>query len=155
MLVPFAHDEIELALRKMRIDQRKWNAMKGEIPRRVPRKLPLVRHRHHTLVVKMTPLGVAGVFAFIRRRREGRIPLEPLLYDVMIKLFTPKHSRQRLALDRAMLRAQTIGCERRVKFVGLARTFRKQIIEVRKRAKRFLARTYSPQAEPNRPASSR
>ena len=32
MLVPLAHDEIELALRKIWIDQRKRDAMKGEVP---------------------------------------------------------------------------------------------------------------------------
>ena len=32
MLIPLAHDEIELALREIRIDQRKRDAMKGEVP---------------------------------------------------------------------------------------------------------------------------
>ena len=34
------------------------------------------------------------------------IALEPLLHDVVIKLLAPKHSGERLALDRAMLLAQ-------------------------------------------------
>ena len=32
MLIPLAHDEIELALREIWIDQRKRDAMKGEVP---------------------------------------------------------------------------------------------------------------------------
>src|SRR5206468_4586444 len=36
MLVPFAHDEIELALREFQIDERKRDTMKGQVPRRVP-----------------------------------------------------------------------------------------------------------------------
>src|SRR5438552_13744132 len=103
MLVPFARNEIELTFRKMRIDQRKRDAVKGEIPRGVPREFPFVRHRHHTLVIKMTPAGVAPVFTFLRRRWEAGIALEPLLHDVMVKLLGPKQSGQRLALDRAML----------------------------------------------------
>jgi len=51
----------------------------------------------------MTPLEIAAVFALLGRRRESGVPLKPLLHDVMIKLLTPKHSRERLTLDRAML----------------------------------------------------
>jgi hypothetical protein len=36
MLVPFARNEIELTLRKVRIDQRKRNAMKGKVPGCIP-----------------------------------------------------------------------------------------------------------------------
>src|ERR1700736_6462054 len=90
MLVPFAHDEIELCLGELDIDEREREAMKGQVPRCVPGKLPLVRHRHDALVVKMTPAGVAAVVAFVRWRRLVRIAIEPLLDDVMIKLFAPK-----------------------------------------------------------------
>src|ERR1044071_2024772 len=111
MLIPLAHDQIELALGKCRIDQRQWNAMKGKVPRRIPGKFPLIRHRHDTLVVKMTPLGVAPVVTFLWRRRKSRIAFEPLLHDVVIELLAPKHSGQRLALNRAVLPAQAPGCE--------------------------------------------
>src|ERR1700741_1020425 len=104
--------------------------MKGKVPRCVPRKFPFVRHRHHSFVVKMTPLGVAPAFAFLWRWREDRIALKPLLDDVMVKLLAPKHSCERLALDRAMLFAQTAGCECRIKFISFTRAFRKQVIEV-------------------------
>src|SRR6266487_5195796 len=104
--------------------------MKGKVPRRVPRKFPFVRHRHDAFVVKMTPLGIASVLTFLWRRWKSGITLEPLLHDVMIKLFVPKHPCQRLALDCAMFFAQTVGRERRIKFFSLVLAFCKQSIEV-------------------------
>ena len=132
MLIPFTHDEIELALGKFRIDQREWNAMKGKVPRCIPWKFPLIWHRHDALVVKMTPLRVASVLTFLRRRRESGIAFEPLIHDVVIKLFGPKHSRKRLAFDRAVLRAQALGRKRGVKFIGFMRARFEQLIEVLK-----------------------
>src|SRR5206468_10196935 len=105
MLIPLAHDEIELALSKFRIHQCQWNAMKSEVPRCVPWEFPLIRHRHDTLVVEMTPSRVASLFTFLRRRGKRGITIQPLLYDVMVELFAPKHSRECLALDCAMLPA--------------------------------------------------
>src|SRR4029077_4859980 len=139
MLVPLAHNEIELALGKLRIDKRERDAVKGEVPGRIPWKFPFIRHRHYAFIVKMTPLRVAPVFALFRRRWVGGITLEPLTHDVMIKLFAPKHSRERLTLDRAVLLAQANRRERRVKFVGFVCTLCKQIIEVREWAERLFA----------------
>ena len=90
MLIPFAHDEIELRFGEFDVDQREREAMKGQVPRCVPGKFPFVRHRHDALVVEMTPAGVAAVLAFVRRSRLVRIAVEPSLDDVMIKLFVPK-----------------------------------------------------------------
>ena len=81
MLVPFAHDEIELALSKFRIHQRQWNAMKSEVPRCVPWEFPLIRHRHDTLVVEMTPSRVASLFTFLRRRGKLQAECPELRFD--------------------------------------------------------------------------
>ena len=48
----------------------------------------------------MTPARIAAVIAFVRRRRLARIAIEPLLDDVMIKLFVPKQARESLPLNR-------------------------------------------------------
>src|SRR5438105_3524574 len=106
--------------------------MKGKVPRCIPWKFPLIWHRHDALVVKMTPLRVALVFTLLRRRRKSGIAFEPLIYDVVIKLFAPKHSRKRLTLDRAVFRAQALGRERGVKFIGFMRARFEQLIEVLK-----------------------
>ena len=104
MLIPFAHDDIELAFGEVRIDQGEGNAMKSEVPGSIPGKFPGIRHRHDALVVKMAPLGVAAVPA--RRPVEGacRIALQPFLHHVIVELFGPKQPGERLALDRLMLR---------------------------------------------------
>ena len=112
--------------------------MKGKVPRRVPREFPFVRHRHHALVIKMAPLRVASVFTLLWRRESG-VTFKPLVHDVMIKLFVPKHSRECLALNCAMFPAQARGRERGVKFVGFMRALCKHTIEVRERVERFLA----------------
>src|ERR1043165_145739 len=52
MLIPFPHDEIQLALRKFCIDERQRNTMKRKVPRCVPWKFPLIRHRHYAFVVQ-------------------------------------------------------------------------------------------------------
>ena len=44
MQVPFADNEIELRFGELNIDERERQAMKGEVPRCVPGKLPFVRH---------------------------------------------------------------------------------------------------------------
>ncbi len=90
MLIPFAHDEIELSLGELDIDERKRETVKRQVPRRVPGKFPFVRHRHDTLVVEMTPAGITSLLAFLRRRWLSRVSVEPLFNDVMIKLFVPK-----------------------------------------------------------------
>ena len=103
MLIPFADDEIELRFGELNIDQSERNAVESKVPGCVPRKFPFVRHRHDALVVKMTPAGIAGVLAFVRRRRLVRIAIEPLIDDVVIELFAPKQSRERLPLHSALL----------------------------------------------------
>ena len=106
MLVPLAQDDIELALREMRIDQRERDAMEREVPRRIPGKFPFVWHRHHPLVVKVAPLRVAPRLSLHWRRRLARVTFEPILHNIIIKLFRPKHARQRLAVDQPVFFAQ-------------------------------------------------
>src|SRR2546429_607681 len=48
-------------------------------------------------------VALAGLFPLDRRGRLGRIAIEPLRDDVLIKLFVPKQSTERLPLDRAVL----------------------------------------------------
>ena len=106
MLVPFAQNDIELALGEERIDERERNAMEGEVPRRVPRILPLIRHRHDALIVEVAPFGIAPVLSLRRRRGLARIAVKPILDDIIIELLAPKHSRQRLAMNQSVFLVQ-------------------------------------------------
>ena len=65
--IPFTHDQLELVLGELDVNERERYAVKREVPRRVPRVFPFVRHRHHALVVKMPPIFVATFQALDRR----------------------------------------------------------------------------------------
>ena len=93
MLIPFAHNNIDLAFGEMRIDQCERDAMKTQVPRSVPWKFPSIGHGHDALIVEVSPFGVASVPARGWGRRICRIPNKPLLYNIMVKLLGPKHSR--------------------------------------------------------------
>src|ERR1051326_3058108 len=118
MQVPFAHNQIELSLGELRVNERESNAMKREVPRGVPWELPFIRHRHHVLVVEMTPSGVATGQALVRRWRLARISIKPLIDDVVIKLLVPKKPGERLPLNRAVLLANRGRRELVIKLIG-------------------------------------
>ena len=59
--VPLAQHQQDLLLGKLRIDMRKRNAVKPEVPGSEPRKLPLVGHRDHVAREEMCPLVVASL----------------------------------------------------------------------------------------------
>src|SRR5262245_6298667 len=48
----------------------------------------------------MTPTEVPASLAAGRGRRKSRIPFEPVVNDVIVKLFTPQHPGKGLTLDR-------------------------------------------------------
>src|SRR5207244_6364757 len=58
--VPFAQEKIELLLREVRIDFRKWNHVESEVPCREPGIFPFVRHGDDVAVEKMSPFVVAA-----------------------------------------------------------------------------------------------
>ena len=64
MHVPFARQQDELVLGKLGVDHRQRNAMKREVPRRIPRILPFVGHGDDVGVVEVRPFVVAPMLAF-------------------------------------------------------------------------------------------
>src|SRR6266571_4362188 len=73
--------------------------MESEIPRGIPRVLPLVRHRNHVGVVNVRPVAVAAVLALFGRSRLRRIAGKPIPLRIVIELFGPQESSKGLALD--------------------------------------------------------
>ena len=61
MHVPFAQQQNELFLCEIGVDDRERNTVERQVPRRVPRILPLVRHRNDVVVVEMRPILVPSV----------------------------------------------------------------------------------------------
>jgi hypothetical protein len=75
MHVPLAEHQDQLLLCKFEIDQSQRDAMKRQVPRRVPWVFPLVGHRDDVGIVEMRPAAVAAVQPRIRRARHRRITL--------------------------------------------------------------------------------
>ena len=107
-------------LGEFRVNHRQRHAVKRQVPRGEPRIFPFVRHGNHVGVVQMLPVVVAAVLAFRRRRRLGRIALQPFRHVVVIKLFAPDHARERLALHQPRVGIGDVLLQAGVKFVGLA-----------------------------------
>ena len=97
--VPFAQQQDKLFFCEIRVNQRQWNAVKRQVPCRVPWILPLVWHGDDVLIIKVRPFLVAAVPALRRWRGARGIALQPRLYVVMIKLLRPQHPRKRLPHD--------------------------------------------------------
>jgi hypothetical protein len=87
--VPLARHEQQLFLSELGIDESQSDTVKCQIPGRVPRIFPLVRHRYDIRVVQMAPFVVAAVQTLFWRLRTGRIAFEPAIKIVIVNLFAP------------------------------------------------------------------
>src|SRR5260370_18112260 len=96
MHVPFAGNQQKLPLSKFRIDDRKRQSMKRQVPGGKPRIFPLIRHRKYFRRVEMLPIMVAAGFSWPRRRRISRIALEPIPYIKTVPLFAQYPASARL-----------------------------------------------------------
>ena len=133
MHIPLAGELRELMLGKPRVQHRQRDAMERQVPRGIPRILPLVGHGHDAGVVKMQPLVVAALLPFGRRRRLGGVALQPFAHLVTVKLLAPDHPGERLALDVAFVGGGNAVLQLRVKIVGLKDAPGEDGIEVGKR----------------------
>ncbi len=101
MHVPFARHQQDLFLGKVRVDICQRNAMKTQIPRSKPRKLPFIRHGENIAREEMTPIAVASFEAFGRRNGLRGIAVEPIRDHVVVILLGPKQAGERLASDQS------------------------------------------------------
>jgi hypothetical protein len=89
--------QIQLLLAEVLVDERQGETVKGEVPRRVPRVLPLVGHGDHVGVVHVVPAVVAGGGTSSCLEGLGSVLLEPPVDVVVVELLGPQHPGQRLA----------------------------------------------------------
>ena len=115
---PLARHEPQLLLGELGVDVRERDAVEGQVPRRVPGVLPLVRHRDHVAVVDVAPRRVAALQALGRRRRLTGIPAQPAVDVVVVELLAPEHPAERLPHDVVLLRRRGRS-QRGVERVGL------------------------------------
>src|SRR5260221_11692809 len=86
-------EQIELTFGKGAIDQGERNTVERQVPGGIPGVFPLVWHRHDTLIVEVSPPGIASIPALRWWEWLGWIALQPLLNNIVIELFVPEHPR--------------------------------------------------------------
>ncbi len=122
------HEE-ELLLGEGEIHQGQGDGVEGEIPRRVPRVLPLVGHGDDVLVRHVGPRPVAHP----EQPRVARIeatPAQPLSDVVVVILLRPQHPGQSLPHDQALVGAHLGGRDGSVEGVRLLLARAERRVEV-------------------------
>src|SRR6266581_4397181 len=100
----------------------------------------------------MLPFAIASSFAFGGWRGIIRVSFKPLLYNVMVELFRPKHAGETLAHHVLRVRGKSFGNDGRIKFVRLCEAPRKDRIEILKGLLRGKISIREPQTDHRRRA---
>src|SRR5580700_5836298 len=129
MHIPFAEEKDELLLREIRVNEREGDAVKAQVPGRIPGILPFVRHGDDVVVIEVGPLLVAAFQAIRRRRRTGGIAFEPGTNVIVIKLLGPQQAAESLAHDVFRVARGFRGDARGVEFIGLLLAECKDVVE--------------------------
>ena len=129
--VPFAQEQHELGLGEVGVDERERDHVEREVPRRVPRVLPGVRHRDHVVVVEVEPLVVPPSPPLGRRRRLRGVTLEPAFDVVVGELLRPEEPRERLPHDALRVVGVVRRDHRRVELVRLGPALGENGLELR------------------------
>ena len=127
--VEAAQHQQQLLLGEIEIHQRQRDRVEGQVPGRIPRVLPLVRHRDHVGVQHVEPLGVAHVAAGGLEQRMTLVLAQPALQVEVVVLLAPQHSRQRLAVHPALIFGQRLGRNPLVEFVGVGDAALEDLLE--------------------------
>ena len=122
MQVTLSQHEIELLLAEFRIDERQREYVKGEIPCRIPRVFPLVRHRDDVGIQHVAPARVARRPVPIGCERIGAAFGQPHVDVVVVVLLRPHHARERLPHHPLVIVIERAGDDRRVELLGLVQT---------------------------------
>src|SRR2546425_3942748 len=127
--VPFAEKQDELVFGEIRVNERQGNAVKSEVPRRVPGIRPLVWHGENVLVIQMRPVLVAAVPAIFRRGGTGGVAFQPGAHVIMIKLLRPEHSSKSLTHDLFRVFGEVFRDAGRVEFFRLGDALGKESVK--------------------------
>ena len=109
MHIPLAQHQRKLIFGEIGIYERKRNAMKREIPGRIPRIFPFVGHGDNVSVIQVGPRVVAALGAFLRWGRIAWVAFQPVFDDVVIELLGPQHSGKALTHDILRIRQTGLG----------------------------------------------
>ena len=120
---PLARQQHELVLREVGVDEGERDRVEREVPGGEPWVLPRIGHRDDVGAIQLAPVGVAAGLALDRRRRAGRIAVEPPSDVVAVELLAPDQARESSTLDHRLVGRQgrrRHGREERVR-LGAAR----------------------------------
>ena len=105
--------------------------MKGQVPRREPRVLPLVGHRDDVARDHVEPRDVAHrAGGGVRVPRVHPVLAQPAVHVVLVVLLAPQQPGQRLAHHHRRVGRKRRGDDRRVELVGLVAAGLQHLIEV-------------------------
>ena len=114
-----AQHQQQLLLGEIEVHQRQGDRVEGQVPGRIPRVLPLVRHGDHVGVQHVKPFRVAHAAATGLHERMTPVLLKPSIQIEVVVLLAPEHAGQRLAVHPALIFVQRVGRNPIVEFVGV------------------------------------
>src|SRR5262249_41139530 len=97
MHVPLTPQQHELVFFGVWIKNGERGTKKNQIPNGGPPGIPPVGHRNDVVVVEVSPLAVSSIQSLRWRGRFGGVAFEPRAHIVIVELFAPEQSAQRLA----------------------------------------------------------
>ena len=118
MLIARLQHQRELMLGQVRIDARHADGVKREIPCRVPRVLPLVRHRDDVVVEHVEPLAVPDMSVRLRIERIDAVLAQPHVDVEEVVLLRPEHAGEGLAHHRCGVVRGGVGRAIAIEVVG-------------------------------------
>ena len=130
--VQAAQHQQQLLFGEIKIYQRQRNRMKSQVPGRIPRILPFVRHGDHVAVEHVEPFGIAHVMADRLEQRMALVLSQPLLQVEIVELLAPEQSSQRLPVHPAFVFVQRVGRNPVVEFVGVGDAAFERLFETAK-----------------------
>ena len=121
VLEPLAAQREQLVLGERRVEMGERDRVEREVPRREPRVLPRVGHRHDVARVHVHPRRVPAEPALGWRWRLRRVAVEPAPDVVAVELLAPDHPGEGLAGHEPLVVAGAGRDQLRVELVGLTR----------------------------------
>ena len=134
MEVGLLQHQLKLLLGKVEVDHGQRDGVKGQIPRRIPRVLPLVRHRDDVFAHHVEPVAVAH--GAVSGERVDPVLAEPSIDVKAVELLAPQHARERLTHDETLIVCHARRRDRRVERIGLSDARGKDLVEIRSQAVR-------------------
>ncbi len=124
-----AQHQQQLLLGEIKIHQRQGDRVEGQVPGRIPRVLPLVRHGDHIGVEHVKPFRIPPTVAAGFHERMTLVLLQPLIQIEVVELLAPEHSRQRLAVHPPFIFTQRSRRDPFIELIGIGAPAFEDLVE--------------------------